>query len=310
LGLCDGLPYNFKEEWESSSNDDSNMEGSTTQQTTLAIVHHPDGEEGNPTSQTLHTLHNITNDHPGINNQNIPTDCATTSSTPHSPGTPITALKSSSTPETDTRRTRPRSPRASIRAIPDQHEFPYCASENIRCSVIHPLPSADQHDSTRGQRHIADPLLQHTKPIDDDDSATRVKRQKRTPSSRTSGDRSVLPIPTPPTDLPPSPSSIQGDPPGDDVTPNYSSFTFIIHKQNIPQHTPPTKKGPTFCSFDHGDHIHYLFSIRHPNNSSRTLTNILDFLKIGLAGIALTSFTIRFPVTSLPIKPCPLHPIS
>jgi hypothetical protein len=53
------------------------------------------------------------------------------------------------------------------------------------------------------------------------------------------------------------------------------------------------KKGPSFASFDHGDHFHYIFCIKHPNNSSRTIANILEFLKIGLAGVAEANATLQ-----------------
>jgi hypothetical protein len=61
---------------------------------------------------------------------------------------------------------------------------------------------------------------------------------------------------------------------------------------------PTTKKTPTFATFDHGDHIHVIFSVRHTNNASRHLNTILNFLRATFEGSSEAHTTlqhIRFP---------------
>jgi hypothetical protein len=75
-------------------------------------------------------------------------------------------------------------------------------------------------------------------------------------------------------------------------------YTFIVHKTGIDILPPTTKKGPTFASFDHGDHIHVIFSARHTNNGSRHLNTILNFLHASFEGSSEAHTTlqlIRFP---------------
>jgi hypothetical protein len=52
-------------------------------------------------------------------------------------------------------------------------------------------------------------------------------------------------------------------------------YTFIIHETNFSH----TKRAPTFASFDHGAHVHYIFTISHTNNCNRAINKILQFLK-------------------------------
>ncbi|XP_023726660.1 uncharacterized protein LOC111874973 [Cryptotermes secundus] len=78
-------------------------------------------------------------------------------------------------------------------------------------------------------------------------------------------------------------------------------YTFILHKTTFDALPPTSKKSPTFATFDHGDHIHIVFSVRHSNNVSRHVNSILSFLKTGLSGNAeahtslqLIRYTTRF----------------
>jgi hypothetical protein len=72
------------------------------------------------------------------------------------------------------------------------------------------------------------------------------------------------------------------------------TFTFISHKEGLkPLPIPETRKGPTFASFDHGDHIHFLFTTKHTNNLSRTLTTILTFLAAGIPLVAEAHTTLQ-----------------
>jgi hypothetical protein len=66
-----------------------------------------------------------------------------------------------------------------------------------------------------------------------------------------------------------------------------SSFTFIIHKQALPSlPNPRDKRSPNFAAFDHGDHYHFIYTIAQSNNAARTLTNILQYLKVSFQGTA------------------------
>jgi hypothetical protein len=61
---------------------------------------------------------------------------------------------------------------------------------------------------------------------------------------------------------------------------------------------PPPKKSPSFAAFDHGDHIHVIFSVRHTNNASRHINTILNFLRASFEGTSEAHTTlqlIRFP---------------
>jgi hypothetical protein len=75
-------------------------------------------------------------------------------------------------------------------------------------------------------------------------------------------------------------------------------YTFIIHKTGIDILPPTTKKALTFAAFDHGDHIHVIFSVRHTNNTSCHLNTILNFLHASFEGSSEAHTTlqlIRFP---------------
>jgi hypothetical protein len=61
-------------------------------------------------------------------------------------------------------------------------------------------------------------------------------------------------------------------------------YTFIIHKTGFDSLPPTTKKGPSFAAFDHGDHVHIIFSVAYTNNTSRQVTSILKFLGATLEG--------------------------
>lgn len=76
--------------------------------------------------------------------------------------------------------------------------------------------------------------------------------------------------------------------PSDSHTPQETpTFTFILHKEGLkPLPIPGQRKGPSFATFDHGDHIHFLFTTTHTNNLSRTLTTILTFIAASIPLIA------------------------
>jgi hypothetical protein len=57
------------------------------------------------------------------------------------------------------------------------------------------------------------------------------------------------------------------------------NFTFIIHKSNFPN-LPSTRQTrcPSFATFDHDDHYHFIYEPSHINNNARHLNSILTFL--------------------------------
>lgn len=71
-------------------------------------------------------------------------------------------------------------------------------------------------------------------------------------------------------------------------------YTFIIHKEELkPLPVPGIRKGPTFATFDHGDHFHFIFTTRHSNNLSRTITSILQYIGASFAIIAEAHTTLQ-----------------
>ncbi|XP_033606519.1 uncharacterized protein LOC111862339 isoform X2 [Cryptotermes secundus] len=114
--------------------------------------------------------------------------------------------------------------------------------------------------------------------------------------------------PSPPSPSIPADTTGNNDPSGSSpilLQPTSAStdlyYTFILHKTTFDALPPTSKKSPTFATFDHGDHIHIIFSVRHSNNVSRHLNSILSFLKTGFSGNAeahtslqLIRYTTRF----------------
>jgi hypothetical protein len=81
-----------------------------------------------------------------------------------------------------------------------------------------------------------------------------------------------------------STSPTRNTPGEDDTDGGGSTYTFIIHKTCINTLPTATKKAPTFAAFDHGDHYHFIFSVKHTNNASRQLSTILGFIKASIGG--------------------------
>jgi hypothetical protein len=271
------------------------MDGHNDRQNKVAQLHDSNRQEGNVTTAEIHTVRDHTNSDHG--SPVIAILDTSTGNTPNdnSPRTPFTPIQPLSDPKsntgTPTRRTSP--PRTPIPHISDEHQFPHCSSEVVCVSHNLPTTSTYQHDHPRGEYEGKNTVIRHVRSVDCDDGIIGVKRKQSPPPTQHPRGRPRLSSKTAEADTPPSSPPLQRDNVREDVTPNNSTFTFILHKTNIPSHTPPTKKGPSFASFDHGDHFHYIFSIKHPNNCSRTIANILDFLKIGLPGVAEANTTLQ-----------------
>jgi hypothetical protein len=97
------------------------------------------------------------------------------------------------------------------------------------------------------------------------------------------------------------PSSNSGGPPHpppDTRTEASSTFTFITHKSALPSlPNPRDRRSSNFTALDHGDHFHFLYSVAQSNAAARTLTNILQFPKVGFEGTAeahTTAQCVRF----------------
>jgi hypothetical protein len=75
-------------------------------------------------------------------------------------------------------------------------------------------------------------------------------------------------------------------------------FTFILHKSAFDILPPTTKRAPSFAAFDHGDHIHIIFNVKHSNNAARHTNTITGFLKASFTGTTEAHRTlqqIKFP---------------
>lgn len=74
-------------------------------------------------------------------------------------------------------------------------------------------------------------------------------------------------------------------------------YTFVLHKNNCKEDwryiaTTRAKQAPSFITFDHGDHIHILFSSSNTGgNSTRVRTRITKFLSALSAGNAEATIT-------------------
>lgn len=74
-------------------------------------------------------------------------------------------------------------------------------------------------------------------------------------------------------------------------------YTFVLHKDNVKEDwryiaTTRAKQAPSFITFDHGDHIHILFSSSNTGgNSTRVRTRITKFLSATSAGSAEATIT-------------------
>ncbi|AYH52678.1 NS1 [Aedes albopictus densovirus] len=74
-------------------------------------------------------------------------------------------------------------------------------------------------------------------------------------------------------------------------------YTFVLHKNNCKEDwryiaTTRAKQAPSFITFDHGDHIHILFSSSNTGgNSTRVRTRITKFLSATSAGSAEATIT-------------------
>jgi hypothetical protein len=56
---------------------------------------------------------------------------------------------------------------------------------------------------------------------------------------------------------------------------------------------PQQKKAPTFAAFDHGDHYHFVFSVKHTNNASRPLSTIHGYLQVPIGGTTEAHTTLQ-----------------
>jgi hypothetical protein len=74
--------------------------------------------------------------------------------------------------------------------------------------------------------------------------------------------------------------------------------TFILHTPNIRntnwQHRPNNRQNiPTFIAFDHGTHIHIIFSTTNYQNISRSIHRILTWFNTTPSGVAEAFTTLQ-----------------
>jgi hypothetical protein len=188
--LLSGVNFGFKEEWESDSSDDiPNMDGHSTRQIEVALVHHTNGEEVNPTATQVHPISDNTKTTNGVSNTALQDPGSRHPSNNNSPRTSISSIESF--PANDGNRgistCGTPSRRQPIHNIVDQHEFPHCSSTNICSSNIIPTVDTDEHDNSRGQHETTSHVLRHHKPVNTNDCTLGIKRKKISSPSRTSG---------------------------------------------------------------------------------------------------------------------------
>ncbi|PNF43721.1 hypothetical protein B7P43_CG14071 [Cryptotermes secundus] len=160
------------------------------------------------------------------------------------------------------------------------HEGDRCArnqSQNYDDTGRKRSPTADSiRDRTHRRRSVSPPPIKRTKRSSQKGPANSSLSPPRPTSSST--------FPTPPTSYT---STLSGSdyPDGGDSTNPSSSYTFILHRRTFDALPPTSRRSPSFAAFDHGDHIHIIFTVNHSNNSSRHLSTILKFLKVNIEGI-------------------------
>jgi hypothetical protein len=168
--------------------------------------------------------------------------------------------------------------------IPHQHQQSPSPSTPLHQHSPHPRPQSPNIDDTRAKRQRTDNGLCDTQQHNAHDCPTGNKTQQGTPRSGSTTSPRHIPHTDEQSPSTSSPSHPRNDIGIDDNDGSGSTYTFIIHKSAIDFLPSPTKRAPTFAAFDHGDHYHFIYGVKHTNNASRQLTTILGFLKAGLAG--------------------------
>jgi hypothetical protein len=259
----------------------------------LAFLYNSNGENNNPATAKIPPILKHTD-----------TDNATTSSrvsvirrgTSHSSGSSRTISSPNITPSTSGSTSRGSTPITDT--IPNQHEQQKDPSGNIHNSITTISTTTDIVDHPGGKRQKTNDNIRNIQPSGSSHCATGDKTKQRTSRIRTpspeinSGQRDDNSSPTPST------SNSQYTLGTDNSDGAGITYTFILHKSTFNILPPTTKKSPTFATFDHGDHIHIIFSVKHCNNVSRHLTSITKFLDTKFEGVTEAHTTlqlVRFP---------------
>jgi hypothetical protein len=270
------------------------MDKPNGQQSPMAIIHHTDGENNSTTSEEIHSLLKFgEQDNTTINRRIFvlhntsphPSICPRTPSPPNiaHPNTRNSRHSTSPIPNN----------------IPDKHKQQKNQTTNIlNSNEIIPPPNND-HNSSRRKRKISTDDLLNEQPTGSPYSSPRNEaKQTTSPSPGSSGTRHIQhsdesPLPTP------SPSASTNPNGTDDTDGAGTTYTFILHKSTFDILPPTTTtKSPTFATFDHGDHIHIIYAVKHCNNAARQLNTILNFIKTKFEGTTEAHTTlqlIRFP---------------
>ncbi|PNF43723.1 hypothetical protein B7P43_CG14073 [Cryptotermes secundus] len=312
--ILDGVLFNIKDEWEEEEErpenlllelqnqhptgpprvsvirhtNDTNTDQPDYTKNILASFHHPDRENHTSTSPEILPLQNDGNaDIPnspihvlGLHQRQPSTDLG--SRTPINPNITSSTIRSPQLSPTDT----------NIHPLSHEHVIQNTQAENILESDGCASNKTHDNDDPGRERQTTSNRIRHAIRRRCDISPSDVKRAKTSPTKRTTNVNTGHPGPSTLTSLSTPPSSdtssfVGSDHhDGSDSSNNSSSYTFIPHRRTFDALPPTTRRSPSFAAFDHGDHIHIIFTVNHSNNSSRHLTTILKFLKVNFEGIA------------------------
>jgi hypothetical protein len=281
--------FYFPEEWDTEFQDDyfpladiiippppefSNgptMDRSNKNEDRLALLHQPTGDSDISTSETIRPIRNISNTtdirtdttilqlHQGSSHSN------SRSGTPH-----VTPPNSPSSEHSEQNR---------VDIFPNQHQQSTDTTTNFLLSneTIPPTTSIPIHSGTK---RIRTPDEIQNFIHDDIDGCTPTKQTPQMTSSRRNSTSSRPSIRGIHRDLPPSQTPSTSNTIGEDDTQGgNSNYTFILHKTTFTNIPAPTKKSPTFALFDHGDHVHIVFAVRHPNNATRQMGDCAQYVE-------------------------------
>jgi hypothetical protein len=250
----------------------------------LAFLHNTDRQDDLPTTPPLSPLHNninstITTTTPRPSVIHHTSSYTTRSSRTPSPSNVTLSTSTTRQQSTDNITHQHQQQEITPTDIHNQSPTPECNTNNAR------------HTGTKYKR--TSNVLRNAKHFKSDDSTTRDETKQRTSATTTNVQSQHHRSTSRDTSPTPSTSTSRNIIREDDYDDSGCTYTFILHKQTLNNIPSPTKKAPTFAAFDHGDHFHFIFSVKHTNNASRQLSTILGYLQVSIAGTTEAHTTLQ-----------------
>jgi hypothetical protein len=263
----------------------------------MAPIYNTGRQNHSPSTETIHPMRNSGHSTDTRNTNGDRNIINRTSQSENSPRTSIAIDITSSNLFTDRE--------ANISNYkPHEHIQSRSSPTNIPSTSKHTSTTTNHPNNSGGKRNKPASNIRSKRQRIHFDSASGNKNEQRrlsfrestdNPALETTGNGTASPSPTTNTSHTTRTDNTDGGSNKD------STYTFIIHKKGFDPLPPSTKKAPTSASFDHDDHIHFIFFVTHSNNASRHLSSILKFLHATFEGSAeahttlqLIRFTTRF----------------